>query len=226
MTRDARVTRGMSAQLEAWRARLAAGAARVGWKIGINEPRMQKHLGLTRPVVGHLTLATVLVPGAAHSLAGGTMVGAEPEVAIHLAADVPPAATRAQAAAAITGLGPAIELIDVNGPFDDLARILAGNVFHRAVLFGATRPGATLAGVGATVQRNGETVATAPADTVGDPAETVRLVADELGACGERLLAGDWILSGSITAPVWVAAGDRIAVDLGALGELTLDLTA
>src|SRR5262245_15926304 len=68
---DRRVVRGMEVQLARWRAVLARGGVRVGWKIGVNEPALQRRLGLTGPVVGHLTLATTLVPGEAHSLAGG-----------------------------------------------------------------------------------------------------------------------------------------------------------
>src|SRR2546422_6132431 len=79
----------MQAQLAGWRSRVAGGAARVGWKIGFNSPAAQRQLGLDGTVVGHLTQATVLAPGTSHSLAGSHLVGAEPEVAIHLGRDVP-----------------------------------------------------------------------------------------------------------------------------------------
>ncbi len=216
----------MEAQLGRWRALLAGGAARVGWKIGLTDARVQRGLGLEAPVIGHLTLATTLVPGTSHSLAGATKVGVEPEVAIHLGRDVPADADRAYCEAAILGLGPALELIDIDGPFDDLERIVARNIFHRGVLFGITHPeraGGSLAGI---TVRNHVGAQTADAVAAGDLAELVRLASRTLGACGERLLVGDRIISGSLTPPVWVEPGDVASVDFGPLGALTLRFTA
>lgn len=219
----------MEAQLARWRALLGRGVARVGWKIGINDPRMQQQLGLDRPVVGHLTLATTLVPGAPHSLAGGTRVGVEPEVAIHLGRDVPAGAERALAEAAILGLGAALEVIDLDGPLDDLERIVAASSFHRAVLIGPTNPrheGGVLTGVAMRFVHNGEELAAAPAaPAAGDLPALVTLVADTLGCFGERLLAGDWIISGALARQAWVQPGDVVGLDLGPLGNLELRCT-
>ncbi len=220
---DPRVMRGLEAQLRRWRVLLGGGAVRVGWKIG-------RHLGLDGCVLGHLTLATTIAPGDDHSLAGGTMVGVEPEVAIHVGRDVPAGAARAEAAAAVIGLGPALEIVDIDGPFDDVERIVAGNVFHRGVLFGVTHPeraGGSLDGVTARWLRNGDVVETLDAAAAaGDLPEIVRFVADTLGACGERLLAGDRIIAGSLTRAAWVRPGDVTGVDLGPLGTLALRFTA
>ena len=224
---DERVRRGMDVQLAHWRTLVAGGAARVGWKIGLNDRSVQAHLGLAGPVVGHLTLATTLVPGSPHSLRNGTKVGAEPEVAIHVGCDVGPDATRVETEAALVGLGAAIELVDIDGPFDDVERIVAGNVFHRAVLFGPTHPGTTPAGITARVLRNGTAVETVDDVAVADEvAEAIRLVADVLAQCGEGLRAGDRIIAGSLTRPVWLTAGDVVGAELGPLGTLALELTA
>jgi 2-keto-4-pentenoate hydratase len=226
---DPRVQRGMEAQLGRWRVLVAGGAPRVGWKIGLTDPHVQRHLGLEGPVVGHLTLATTLVPGMSHSLTGATKVGVEPEVAIHLGRDVPPDADRAYCEAAILGLGPALELVDIDGPFDDLERIVARNIFHRGVLFGITHPeraGGSHAGVTVRTFRNHAVVETVDAAGAGDLAELVRLVAGALGACGERLLAGDRIISGALTQPVWVEPGDVVSADLQPLGTLAIRFTA
>src|SRR2546428_7927605 len=99
----------MQAQLAGWRSRVAGGAARVGWKIGFNSPAAQRQLGLDGTVVGHLTQATVLAPGASHSLAGAHLVIAEPEGPIHLGRDVPASAGGAAARAAVAQLGAANE---------------------------------------------------------------------------------------------------------------------
>ena len=224
---DERVRRGMEAQLERWRRLVAGGAGRVGWKIGLNDPRAQAHLGLAGAVVGHLTLATTLVPGSPHSLRNATRVGAEAEVAIHLGGDVGPDASDDSVVQAVVGLGPAIELIDVDAPFDDVERIVATNIFHRAVLFGPTRPAAVFAGLTARVLRNGSPVEVVEAPlTSADLVAVVRLVADVLAGFGERLQAGDRIIAGSLTPPVWLSAGEVVGVELGAFGTLALALTA
>jgi 2-keto-4-pentenoate hydratase len=216
----------MEAQLQRWHRQIEAGERRIGWKIGLNAPAVQEQLGISRPVIGYLTSGTQLSPGEGHSLAGGTAIGVEAEIAVHISAHVPAGADRETAEAAIGALGPALEVIDIDLPFEDLARILAGNVFHRAAMLGPARsrqPAGKIADITARVVRNGSEEAAADAATViRDLAEVVRLVADMLGAFGEALLEGDRIISGSLTRIVWVEPGDRAEVDLGPLGALAV----
>jgi 2-keto-4-pentenoate hydratase/GNAT superfamily N-acetyltransferase len=226
LTPDVRIVRGMCAQLDAWRTALARGAARVGWKISLNQAAVQQKLWLDGPVVGYLTTATALAPGAAHSLAGGTRVGVEPEIAIEIGADLPPAATPELACAAISGIGPALEVIDLERPLDDLEHILTSNRFHRAAVLGTIdhgRAGGALGGIVARATRNHRVVGEVQASAALDLAAIVRLVADTLGAFGERLMAGDRIISGSLTRPLWVAPGDVAGADFGPLGSLAVE---
>ena len=46
---DERVAAAIRVQLEDWRKKLATGAERVGWKIGLNIPEVQERLGLREP---------------------------------------------------------------------------------------------------------------------------------------------------------------------------------
>src|SRR5262245_961886 len=104
---DPRVRRGMETQLGRWRAALAGGAARVGWKTGINSRAVQRSLGIDDVVLGYLTSGTALPAGAMHSLAGGTRVGMEAEIALHLGADLGSGATPEEARDAVAALGTA-----------------------------------------------------------------------------------------------------------------------
>jgi 2-keto-4-pentenoate hydratase len=227
---DPRARRGMATQLAHWRALLARGAPRVGWKVGLTDPRMQRRLGIAAPVVGHLTGATALALGAAHALAGGTLVGVESEIAVHLGGDVPAGAARAAVEDAILGLGAALEVIDLRGPLDDLEHAVASNCFHRAVMIGTTNPFHARGVVGDAVLRpvrNGvELTPVAVAAVAGDLPALVALVADTLAAFGEGVRAGDWIITGALTPPVWVEPGDVVGIDVGPLGSLELSCTA
>lgn len=221
---DPRVVAGLRRQHERWRSLLGDGAERVGWKIGLNHPRVQEKLGLTEPVIGFLTSASTVEDAGSLPVDGMEKPLVEPEVAIELRRDVEAGAAVDEALAGIESLGPALELVDVPRPPEDLEAALSGNVFHRAVVFGATRQDVALSGLTVAMRVNGRERATGPAAV--DLAETIRLVADMLGACGERLLAGDRIIAGSLTDPLPVEPGDAVEVELGELGLVRLSIEA
>jgi 2-keto-4-pentenoate hydratase len=58
-------------------------------------------------------------------------------------------------------------------------------------------------------------------DTVVDVADRVQVVARLLGAMGERLRAGDRVITGSVVQ-VPVRVGDQVVADMGALGAVGL----
>jgi 2-keto-4-pentenoate hydratase len=217
----------MAAQLERWRKRLDDGERRLGWKIALNVSAIQEALNITAPVIGALSSGPSLPPGSSHSLAGATRAGVEPEVAVHMSRDLRGGSGEAQARQAIGALGPAIEIVDIDRPFEDLEAILAANVFHRSVMLGPSdsrRAGGAADDVAARVSVNGAERATTPAGAVGDLAATVLLVADLLAELGETLLAGDVVIAGSLTPIVWVEPGDRVEVELSGLGPLLLEI--
>jgi 2-keto-4-pentenoate hydratase len=186
---------------------LAAGAAPVGWKIGFNTPAIQAHFGLADPVVGYLTDTGVTPDGAAVNLTGWTAPALEVEVAIRVGED-----------AEVAGLSPALELVDIDLPFDDLEPILAGNVCHRGVVFGDEVLGVDPAGIAVAVTKAGVVIAEGRLSE--DPAITVAFVRRFLSEHGASLQPGDRIIAGSMIAPLPVAPGDALRVTFGPLGEL------
>jgi 2-keto-4-pentenoate hydratase len=223
---DSRVAAGMRRQLRARRARLRGGAGPIGWKIGLNVESVQRNLGLDRPVVGHLTTDALVEPGAPHSLAGTTNAGVEPEIAIEIGRDVAGDVVPEAARDAIAGLAPALEVVDVDRPLDDVEAIVADNVFHRAVALGESA-GSSLDGVEAVVLVNGaEAHRLDAAPAAGDLAEVVTVIAGTLAACGERLAPGDRIIAGALTPAVPVAPGDSVGLDLGRLGRVEMRFEA
>jgi 2-keto-4-pentenoate hydratase len=123
-----------------------------------------------------------------------------------MATDVAGGASREAAIAAVGALGPAIELADLNPPAADVEVALAGNIFHRNVILGApdkSRAGAKLDGLAGLVFRRGAQVARQEdlQANIGNIVDIVAHVAGTLAAYGEKLRAGDMIITGSIVPP-------------------------
>jgi 2-keto-4-pentenoate hydratase len=213
-----RVVEGLEAALAAWRRELAGGAERLGWKIGLNIPEVQKQLGIEEPVIGYLTSATLVEDGGEYVAGEAGALRAEPEVALELGAAVAPDADVDEARDAIAGLAPAIELVDVDRPPTTVEQIVAGNVFHRAVVLGPSRPAMPAEGMRAVMRVDGEERESA--DAPDDFTDVVRLTARLLGAAGERLEAGDRIIAGSLTAQAAVEPGNEVSVEIGGLGSV------
>jgi 2-keto-4-pentenoate hydratase len=225
---DDRFAAGMREQLELRRARLAEGDEPIGWKVGFNAPAARANLGTDLPLVGFLTDRGLLEDGATVAIGGWAKPALEAEIAVHMSHDVPGDASWEDVRAAIAGLGPAIELADIDPPPADVRAVLAGNIFHRHVVLGPVDGSrSTAEGIGGRVLRGGEEIASNddPAALTGEIVEVVRSTAEQLAMCGERLRAGDVVISGSVVPPQPVAPGQRIAVELGPLGGLSLTFT-
>jgi 2-keto-4-pentenoate hydratase len=220
---DARIDSGMRRQLELRRGRLDGGATPIGWKAGLNAPAPMEKLGLTRPLVGFLTDATLVPSGGEVSVAGWTKPTLEPEIAMRLGEDVPGGRSREAVAAAVDALAPAVELVDLDPPPEDVEAILAGNVFHRAVVLGAWdagRAGASLDGIALDLE--GRVEHADPTAVLGDLVQVVRGVADALADAGETLRAGQFVICGSVVPAFEVAPGERIVARFSALGEASV----
>jgi 2-keto-4-pentenoate hydratase len=214
---DPRLESALAEQLGRRRTALDAGAERVGWKLGLGEA---ERIG-QGPVVGHLTTATQLEPGAAYPAGDPVALRADAEVAIELGRDVDPDAGSDAVLAAIAAYGAALEVVDLGAPPHDPERIVAANVFHRAFALGPLDRRWPAEGVEGRLFVDGELRASAAAGH--ELAALVRSVAAILGAIGERLQAGDRLIMGSVVQ-VPIAPGDRVTAELGSLGEVRLSI--
>jgi 2-keto-4-pentenoate hydratase len=210
---DPRVVRGMRAQFATRAKRRAAGEKPLGWKVGFGAPASLQKLGLSAPLVGYLMQGALVPSGGTVSLKGYTRPVAEPEIAVRMASDLGAHATPDAVLAAIKELTPAIEIADLNNPPtpDNLDVVLAGDIFQRHVVLSAqARAGGSVAGLTSRVIRRGVEVNTTsdPEALTGKLLAIVGLVADSLAAFGERLKAGDVIITGSITPPLMIEADE------------------
>jgi 2-keto-4-pentenoate hydratase len=204
---DPRLAAALASQLERWRATLAGGAARVGWKLGVGDG---ERIGDEAVAVGHLTTASVLEPGATYSAASAGDLWADVEVAFEVGPD-----------RTITGVGVALELVDLAGPPGGPEAVVADNTYHRAVAFGPFRPPPLPPGLQGRLLVGGRAVETAP--VAADVAARVGAAARVLAAVGERLQPGDRLITGSVVQ-IPVHPGDRVAADLGPLGRVDLTI--
>jgi len=219
---------GMTTQLATRRARIAAGETPLGWKVGLGAPASLEKLGIAAPAVGYLMQGAQLPSGATVSFKGYVRPVAEIEIAVRMARDLGGDASPADALAAIDSIRPAIEIADLDlvpAP-DNLDAVVGRNIFQRHVLFGErSRVGASLDGIVSRLIRRGVEANNTddPEALTGKLADTVAHVANTLAAFGERLSAGDVIITGSITPPL-VIEGDETALThaLDPVGEVSV----
>jgi 2-keto-4-pentenoate hydratase len=222
------IKKGMTAQLATRRARIAAGEKPLGWKVGLGAPATMQKLGLAAPVVGFLMQRALLPAGSTVSLKGYLKPVAEPEVAVRMARALGAGATSEAALAAIGETQAAIELADLDpvpAP-DNLDAVLAGDIFQRHVLLGSQRrPGGSVAGLTSRLIRRGvEASRTSdPEALTGKLADIVAHVANTLAAFGEKLGAGDIIITGSITPPLMIEPDEtELTHALDPIGEVSV----
>ena len=204
------VERGTTAMLVRRREILAQGAEPIGWKVGFNISAAQEKLGIDAPLAGFLSSNGVLEDGAEVSLDDGPVV-IESEVAVELGPD----------ARSIAALLPALEVADPPDLDQDVETILAGNIFHRAVVFGprveTNQPG------GGRVLVNGEVEhVMAPGETSAHLEEMIEAVRKRLAAVDEDMLPGQRIITGVLAPPHAAHPGDRVRLELDALGGVEL----
>jgi 2-keto-4-pentenoate hydratase len=171
-------------------------------------------LQIGAPLVGFLTDATLLESGARVDVTDWQQGIVEFEVAVYIGEDLGPGARNEEARAAVSSIGPAIELADVDLPIgaESVEEILAYDIFHKGVILGAPdeeRAGLAVDGLVARVLIDGREVATT-ADLqaiTGAYSHLVATVADTLAANGEVLRKGDVIITGSVVPPIPVTQG-------------------
>lgn len=181
----------------------------VGWKMGLTVPAVQQHLGLDGPVMGHLP-RSALIEGE-HSLAGGTSVALEPELAVEIGQD-----------GGVGRMAVALEVVDLNRSLEELEEVLAENVFQRAVTFGPLSQ--AMQDPEVIVSVNGQ--ARPAVRALEPPADTLRFVHQFLGRFGVTPEQGQVVIAGSLTPAIVVNAGDTVQVRADGLGQVSLRMTA
>jgi 2-keto-4-pentenoate hydratase len=209
----------MQQQLRWRRELMAAGKKPLGWKLAFGGSAALERLRINAPLVGFLMADAVVASDSTISFAGWKKPAAEPELAVYMGKDLVSGDDRQATMGAIAGLGAAIEIADVDHPSDDVEGTLARNIYQRHVVLGGCdkqHAGGSWSGLNARVFHNGAEMAnTSEFEALtGELITIVGHVANLLAHFGETLRAGQIIIAGSITPPIWVEAGESIGFHL------------
>lgn len=212
-----------------WRDRsLAEGRVPVGRKIGLTSRAMQMATGINEPDYGIVFDDQLFDSGAVFEWSEYTAARVEVELAFVLGAPIEgPRATILDVVRATEYVVPALEILDSRIEMEGRSIIdtIADNAALGAMVLGG-RPVAIddidLRWVAAILSKNEVVEETGvAAGVLGQPAAGVQWLANKLHPHGDRLEAGEIILAGSFTRPIWVHPGDVVSADYGPLGVLT-----
>ncbi len=229
---DLDVARAYAIQQRNLQRHLTAGSKLVGHKIGLTSAPMQQLLGVDEPDYGFILDTMVRPDGGSIPRSSFCAPLVEPEVAFRLRKPLRgPGVSVADVLDATDAVAASLEIVDsrVADWRITLPDTVADNASSGAVVLGPWVPidqAPDLDDVNASLVVNGTEVDRgAAAAVLGHPAEAVVLLANALGAFDTGLDAGEFVISGSITAAVFVNAGDIAAVELSDLGRVSIDFT-
>jgi 2-keto-4-pentenoate hydratase len=221
----AAIDAAMRSQLASLRAAIEHGVPRVGWKVGFHDAAAQQRMGIGGPLMGTLDGARVVPDGGTYHPRPGSRPRAEVEVALHIGRRVEAGVSLEDARAAIAGIAPAFELVDLTKLVPPLAAMVENSFARDAVVFGDDQPLAVFAEMLRwglpRLLRGGEVLREGQAGRVPEDVATVVVSAAAiLGRYGEALEPGDRIICGSYIEPVDIAPGDELVAELGPLGRI------
>lgn len=211
-----------------WRDRnVAAGRRLVGRKIGLTSQAMQEATGITEPDYGVMFDDTVHGSGADIPVEHFSNVRVEVELAFVLKSPLEgPDCTLDDALAAIDYAVPALEVLNSHIEMEGrtIVDTISDNAAYGAMVLGDVhrRPDEIdLRWVPGVLSRNGEIIETGvAAGVLGHPATGVAWLANKIAQHGARLEAGEIILAGSFTRPMWVSRGDSVRCDYREMGVI------
>jgi 2-keto-4-pentenoate hydratase len=200
---------------------------RIGRKVGLTSPAVQRQLGVNRPDFGVLLADMQLGDGGRIPAGRLLQPRIEAEIAFVLADDVMDARPDSVARAVAYAV-PALEIVDsrIAGWDISIVDTVADNASSGMFVLGSPR--LTLAefdptAVTMTLRRNGVEVSEGTgADCLGSPLNALIWVAETALTLGRPLRAGEVVLSGALGPMVPVAPGDVFDAEITTLGTVSV----
>jgi 2-keto-4-pentenoate hydratase len=209
--------------------RIAAGERHIGWKVGLTAKAIQEQFGFFEPVFGCI----LETRPSGHVFGADELIhpGFETELCIRLARPLDGQVSSEQVRAAIDVIHPSFEIIETRGDFvNQIALAIADNAQQRSVVIGAPMhlpPDMALDRVEARVALNGHEVAVGlGAAVLGNPLNSIAWLAGKLGDYGQKLRAGDVIMTGSFVRQFPLLPGDIAVAEFSGIGRVQVGIAA
>jgi 2-keto-4-pentenoate hydratase len=198
---------GYEVQLALLRRRLARGERQAGWKVGLTAEAMRVQQQVHEPCFGYLLGSGHHASGSRYRFDDMIAPGFENELCLTLGKTLRgPGVTLEDARAAISHAAPALEIVEVRGPFaGNLPLAMADNAQQKAFVTGAEVPLTAAnwdlanATVSVTVDSDAPENALGSAVMGGGALLSVVWLANKLAQYGLALEAGMRVMSGSFT---------------------------
>ncbi|MFD0051475.1 2-keto-4-pentenoate hydratase [Actinomycetes bacterium NPDC127524] len=210
--------------------KLASGSVIVGPKMGLTSEAKMKQMNVNEPIYGYIFDYMKISNGGNISMSELIHPKVEAELAFILKQDLGGDNLSIDDVLQATQyIAPALEIIDSR--YKDfkftLPDVIADNTSASRVVFGdrITIPTEIeVDSVGVTISFNGKanTYGTSSA-VLGHPASSIAMLAEMLHRKGQKLRAGEIVLSGAITEAVLFKEGDYVSVKFDGLGEVSFN---
>lgn len=216
-------------QDEIRRRKESRGSKTVGLKCGLTSFAKMKQMGVETPVFGFVSDYMAQPDGGEIKVEELIHPKVEAEICIVTKAPLAGPGCHVGAVMAATDfVVPAVEIIDSRyRDFKfDLKSVIADNTSaSRFVVGGRSRDldELDLRTLGVVLEKNGEIVTMAAgAAVLGHPLAAVAMLANHLGARGQEIPVGTFIMTGGVTEAVAVEPGDSVAVRFQDLGTVSM----
>lgn len=222
---------GYEVQLALLQRRLMKGDKQSGWKVGLTAEAMRVQQQVHEPCFGHLLESGRHSSGQAYRFTDLIEPGFENELCLTVGKTLRgPGVTLEEVVEAVTHAAPALEIVEVRGPFaGNLALAMADNAQQKAYVTGPavslTVANRDLADARVAVEINGETSETAPGSAVmqGGGLLSVVWLANKLAEFGLPLEAGMQVMSGSFTRQYRAEPGMRVKSSFTPFGVVSAE---
>ncbi|WP_445620240.1 2-oxo-hept-4-ene-1,7-dioate hydratase [Kushneria sp. Sum13] len=206
----------------------------IGWKIGLTSKVMQDALGIDTPDSGVLYDYMRFETGAVIPKGHFIQPRIEAEIAFVMKAPLEGEVTREDVLAATDFVAPSLEILDTRivrkdadtGRMRVIVDTVSDNAANAGIVLGGERHDPReldLRWVGSIVKRDGEVMATGlGAGVLDDPVTGLVWLARRMATYGQRIEAGQVVLSGSFIGPIECPSGSHIEADFGTFGQVTL----
>ncbi len=210
--------------------RLATGARRVGYKVGVTSAETQAQFGVAQPDFGHLFEDMVHQDGSVVEVAQFIQPQLEVEVGLILGRPlVGPGVAPEQARQAVEWVAPCFELIDsrIRAWGGGIADSVADNAFSAGIVVSERRTplrDVDLELVHVTAFADGQLIGRVPLGTgPRDPISVLAWLANALSSHELALEAGQLVLSGSLLPPLMIRPGLRVRAEMEVLGGVAVE---